>query len=147
MKAANGSTPIDASKLGEMGVATSADAIAGIFGTLIGGFCVDRVRRWHWVLCFYLIWQGLAFMSWTIVDNCKMATLSRLVTLSVSLTWKYHSCRPAAHRGLSALGVRLDAAFLLDSGGDDVGLGGEMRALDAAEQVSAATVCHHTVDA
>ena len=84
MKAANGSTPIDASKLGEMGVATSADAIAGIFGTLIGGFCVDRVRRWHWVLCFYLIWQGLAFMSWTIVDNCKMATLSRLVTLSVS---------------------------------------------------------------
>ena len=91
MKAANGSKPIDASKLGEMGVATSADAIAGIFGTLIGGFCVDRVRRWHWVLCFYLIWQGLAFMSWTIVDNCKMATLSRLVTLSVSLTWKYHS--------------------------------------------------------
>ena len=88
MKAANGSTPIDASKLGEMGVATSADAIAGIFGTLIGGFCVDRVRRWHWVLCFYLIWQGLAFMSWTIVDNCETVTLSRLVVLSVSLTWK-----------------------------------------------------------
>ena len=27
-----------------MGVATGMDALAGIFGTLIGGWCVDRVR-------------------------------------------------------------------------------------------------------
>jgi MFS family permease len=88
VKAANGSTPIDASKLSQMGIATGMDAIAGIFGTLIGGWCVDRVRRWHWVLCIYLIWQGLAFMSWTIVH-----TFPQL--LVASLLWGFASTLPS----------------------------------------------------
>ena len=45
VKAANGSKPIDASKLGEMGVATSADAIAGIDLTSIIGKKEEPRRR------------------------------------------------------------------------------------------------------
>ena len=60
-------TPRDVTKLGEMGIATSLDAIAGIAGTLLGGWLVDRKPlRWHWVLCGYMVWQGVAFSSWTI---------------------------------------------------------------------------------
>lgn len=88
VKAANGTTPIDASKLSQMGVATGADALAGILGTLIGGWCVDRVRRWHWVLCIYLIWQGLAFMSWTIVHSFPQLLIA-------SLLWGFASTLPS----------------------------------------------------
>lgn len=88
VKAANGSTPIDASKLSQMGVATGADALAGIVGTLVGGWCVDRVRRWHWVLCIYLIWQGLAFMSWTIVHSFPQLLIA-------SLLWGFASTLPS----------------------------------------------------
>lgn len=88
VKAANGSTPIDSSKLGEMGVATSMDALAGIVGTLVGGWCVDRVRRWHWVLCVYLIWQGLAFMAWTLVTDYHQL-------LVASILWGFASTLPS----------------------------------------------------
>jgi MFS family permease len=90
VKAANASSgkPIDASKLSQMGIATGMDALAGIFGTLIGGWCVDRVRRWHWVLCIYLIWQGLAFMSWTVVRSFPQL-------LVASLLWGFASTLPS----------------------------------------------------
>lgn len=63
-------TPRDVTKLDKMGMATSLDAIASIAGTLLGGWLVDRTPlRWHRVLCAYMVWQGLAFSSWTIVSS------------------------------------------------------------------------------
>lgn len=82
-------TPRDVTKLGEMGIATSLDAIAGIAGTLLGGWLVDRKPlRWHWVLCGYMVWQGVAFSSWTIVSS-----FPQLVVASVA--WGFASTLPS----------------------------------------------------
>lgn len=80
--------PRDVSRLGEMGVATSLDAIAGIFGTLLGAWLVDNIRSWHRVLLVYLLWQGAAFTSWTVVRS-----FPQLIVASVS--WGFASTMPS----------------------------------------------------
>ena len=55
--------PRDVSRLGQMGIANGADAMAGIFGALLWGSLVHTLTTggsrwsWHWVLCIYMIWQ------------------------------------------------------------------------------------------
>lgn len=82
-------TPRDVTKLDEMGIATSLDAIAGIAGTLLGGWLVDRLPlRWHWVLCVYMLWQGLAFSSWTVVTSFPQL-------IAASVAWGFASTMPS----------------------------------------------------
>ena len=71
------------SKLKIIGVVNAADAIAAIFGTLFGGWMVDRLvaqeKPWHFVLSGYLIWQGVAFVGFTFSRNLPDLIMVRVV--------------------------------------------------------------------
>jgi hypothetical protein len=56
---------LDTHDLDLMGVATSADALAGLFGCMIGAFLVERFEPWHMLHVCCMAWTGLAFIIWT----------------------------------------------------------------------------------
>ena len=51
---------------------------AGVAAGLLGGWLVDRSRRWHILLALYLLWQGMSVLSFTVVTNFNQLLLASL---------------------------------------------------------------------
>ena len=50
--------------LPRIGLANALDAGAGVFGGLLGGYLVDVVPfSWHYILCSYIVVQGIAMIG------------------------------------------------------------------------------------